>query len=119
MTAADGTSWVLYNTYASTSQATVQMNKGKGCYILSPVVSGKITNVVVEVSSNNAGDGTASVTRTFDVLDAEGNTILSDVKGDDLKSGMPISGTCTQIKIIPNETNGGACYIKSITITYE
>ncbi len=120
ITAADGSVWTCFNTYASKGQVTVQMNKGKGSYVLTPSVpSGKkITRLVA--TCNYYSDGTSSnpVTRTFDITD-NGTAVLTDIKGDDLTAGVSISGTHSQLKIAPNEKNGGACYILNITVNFE
>lgn len=120
ITAADGSQWVCYNTYANKGQVTVQMNKGKGSYVLTPTVptGKKITHLVATCNSKSDGTGTASITRTFDIADGS-TVVLSDIKGDDLTTGVDISGSHSQLKIYPNETNGGACYILNITITFE
>ena len=119
ITAADGSLWTCNNTYASAGQVTIQMNKGKGSYVLTPSApSGKkITRLVATCSYKSDGTGTG-VTRTFDIFDGA-DAVLSDIKGDDLTAGVDISGTHSQLKIAPNETNGGACYIVNITVSFE
>ena len=119
ITAADGSLWTCFNTYASTGQVTIQMNKGKGSYVLTPSApSGKkITRLVATCSTKNDGTGTG-VDRTFDIFDGA-DAVLSDIKGNDLTAGVDISGTHSQLKIAPNETNGGACYIVSIMVSFE
>lgn len=119
ITAADGSVWVANNTYANKNQVTIQMNKGKGSYVLTPsVAEGKtIKKLTVVCNSKNDGTGTDSVTRTFDIFDGDA-AVLSDIKGDDLTAGVTITGTHRQLRIAPNEKNGGACYIVSATIEY-
>lgn len=119
ITAADGSVWVANNTYANKDQVTIQMNKGKGSYVLTPsVAEGKtIKKLTVVCNSKNDGTGTDSVTRTFDIFDGDA-AVLSDIKGDDLTAGVTITGTHRQLRIAPNEKNGGACYIVSATIEY-
>lgn len=121
ITAADGSKWIAYNTYANKNQVTIQMNKGKTSYVLTPVVpSGKsISHLVVTCSSGSDGKTTTGVIRTFDITDAStGDAIATDIAGDELTAGIDVSGSHTQLKIAPNETNGGACYIVNITIQY-
>ena len=118
VTATDGSVWTLYNTYASKNQVTIQMNKGKGCYILSPEVSTGIKSITMICNSNKEGTGTAAVTRTFDIADGEDTVLLTAITGDALGEGIAIAEAPKQVKIYPNETTGGACYILSVTISY-
>lgn len=121
ITAADGSQWSANNTFSNKNQATIQMNKGKTSYVLTPVVpSGKsISRLVVTCTTDNAGTKPTGVTRTFDITDAStGAAIATDIMGDDLTAGIDVSGSHTQLKIAPNETNGGACYIANITVQY-
>jgi len=117
--AADKSTWKLFNTFANKDQVTIQMNKGKSCYILTPEVpeGKKIINLKVEATYAADGKNNSEVTRTFDVLSGS-TTIISDKKGSVLKEGIAISGNHRQLKIIPNETTAGACYILSIEIEY-
>lgn len=118
ITASDGSAWIAYNTFASANQITIQMNKGKGAYILTPEVTGRITKIAIENVSAAAGTGTG--TRPIDVLSADGKTtVLENVSGESLTSGKEITGNYSQLKIICDETSGGATYIKSITVYYE
>ena len=121
ITATDGSQWGANNTYANKDMVTIQMNKGKGSYVLTPVVpAGKsIKYLQVTCSTDNAGKTTSGVTRTFDITDAAGTAIATNIKGDDLTAGIDISTNCTQLKIAPNETNGGACYIVNIIVQYK
>lgn len=120
ITAADGSVWTAFNTYANVDQVTIQMNKGKGSYVLTPLVAeGKsISKLTVVFNTKNDGTGTDPVTRTLDIFDGE-TSVKADVKGDDLTKGIDITGTHRQLKIAPNETNGGACYIVSATIEFK
>lgn len=119
ISASDGSAWIAFNTYAGAKgQVTIQMNKGKGCYILTPVVSGRITKIAIENVSSAAGTGTG--TKPIDVLSADGETtVLDNVSGETLTSGKEITGNYSQLKIICDATSGGATYIKSITVYYE
>ena len=115
ITAADGSVWHAYNTFANANQTTLQMNKGKSAYLLSPVVSGSIRRITVVQASSNAGNNTNG-TRVMDVLTPDGTgTIVSS----STLNGVSISGTHNQVRIIANETSGGATYIVSVTIEYE
>ena len=94
------------------------MNKGKGCYILTPEVSGRITKIAIENVGAAAGTGTGS--KHIDVLSADGKTtVLDNVSGETLTAGIKITGNYSQLKIICDESTGGATYIKSITVYYE
>ncbi|MBR6363339.1 MAG: fibronectin type III domain-containing protein [Bacteroidales bacterium] len=115
ITAADGSVWHAYNTFGNANQKTLQMNKGKNAYLLSPVVSGSIRRITVVQASSNAGNNTNG-TRVMDVLTPDGTgTIVSS----STLNGVSISGTHNQVRIIANETSGGATYIVSVTIEYE
>ena len=119
ITAADGSVWTAHNTYAAVNQVTIQMNKGKGAYVLTPVLpEGKKLTKVTFVT-NTKGDGTGTVgDRPFDILSADGSeTLISNTK--DFASGLAISGDHTQVRIICNEANGGAVYITSFTVEFE
>ena len=113
ITAADGSEWTAYNTYGSKGQVTLQMNKDKGCYILTPAVNGKITKITVELAYNS--DGTGAGTRALDLSDANG-TAIGQVAAADLRAGYSVSGNHSQLKLTDTV---GAVYIKSITIDYE
>lgn len=117
ITAKDGSKWTAYNTFANKNQITIQMNKGKKAYVLTPKFDGKsITNIAIE--NVKAADGTGIGSKPIDILSADGTTsIVSAVSGETLTKGIVVTGTYDQLKIIFNETNGGATYIKSITIT--
>ncbi len=117
ITAKDGSKWTAYNTFANKNQITIQMNKGKKAYVLTPKFDGKsITNIAIE--NVKAADGTGIGSKPIDILSADGTTsIVSAVSGETLTKGIVVTGTYDQLKIICNETNGGATYIKSITIT--
>ena len=66
-------------------------------------------------ASSNAGNNTNG-TRVMDVLTPDGTgTIVSS----STLNGVSISGTHNQVRIIANETSGGATYIVSVTIEYE
>lgn len=119
ITAADGSQWIANNTYANKDQVTIQMNKGKESYILTPVApSGKaISHLVVTCATSSTGETTSGVTRTFDIIDAStGLAVATNIEGDNLTAGIDVSGSYTQLKIAPNEKNGGACYIVNITV---
>ena len=120
ITAADGSVWTAINTYASAGQSTIQMNKGKGSFFVTPMVAeGKaISKLTVVFNTMNDGSGTNTVTRTLDVFDGE-EKVLSEVTGEALSKGVDISGTHRQLKVAPNETTGGACYIVSATIEFK
>lgn len=113
ITATDGSTWVAFNTFANANQVTLQMNKDKGCYVLTPAVTGKITKLTIDLAYNS--DGTGTGTRGLDISDVNGTSIGSATAAE-LISGYSISGTHTQLKI---EDSAGAVYIKSITINYE
>lgn len=117
ITAKDGSQWIAYNTYyaQSAGQVTIQMNKGKSAYVMTPKVSGAIKKIAIENVSAQGGTGVG--TKPIDVLSADGNvTVLDNVSGTTLTNGLEISGNYDQLKIICDETLGGATYIKSITI---
>ena len=113
ITAADGSVWTAVNTYAVKDQVTLQLNSGKSGYVATPVVSGKITKITVELTSAAAGTGTG--TRAMNILDGSGNTVASSVAASALISGYSITGSYNQLRLDPT----GATYIKSITIYYE
>lgn len=110
ITASDKSVWTAYNTFASTGQVTLQMNTGKGCYILTPKVSGSIKKITIALAAKNDGTGTGS--RACNLLTADGTTIAT-VDADNLISGYTLTGEYNQIRIEPAE---GATYISSITI---
>lgn len=116
ITAKDGSKWTAYNTYANKNQITIQMNKGKKAYILTPKFDGKsITNIAIENVSG--ADGTGIGSKPIDILSADGKTtIASGISGETLTKGIVVDGTYDQLRIICNESNGGATYIKSIAI---
>lgn len=116
ITAKDGSKWTAYNTYANKNQITIQMNKEKKAYILTPKFEGKsITNIAIE--NVQTADGTGIGSKPIDVLSADGKTtIASGISGEILTKGIVVDGTYDQLRIICNEKNGGATYIKSIAI---
>ncbi len=119
ITATDGSEWIAYNTFASTNQVTVQMNKGKSAYVLTPTVpSGKkITKITVVTNKKNDGTGDPG-DRPLDIQSADGTqTLHSNVTN--YANGLAISGNHTALRVICNEANGGATYIVSITIDFE
>lgn len=118
--ATDGSEWTLVNTYASKDQVTVQMNKGKGSYVLTPAApEGKVVKKISVVLNKAAkGDGEMG-DRPIDILSADGaTTLLDDVTGQTLADGLEVPAGNAQVKIICDETNGGAVYITSITVTF-
>jgi hypothetical protein len=121
VTATDGSVWTLFNTYANTSQVTVQMNKGKGAYVLTPVLpSGKsVKKIAVVLNKKNDGTGDMG-DRPMDILNADGTTtLLNNVTGQSLADGLEVPDGNAQVRIICDETDGGAVYITSITVFYE
>ena len=121
VTATDGSVWTLFNTYANTAQVTVQMNKGKGAYVLTPELpSGKtITKIAVVLNKKNDGTGEMG-DRPLDILNADGTTTLLDnVTGQPLADGLEVPAGNTQVRVICDEKDGGAVYITSITVFYE
>ena len=119
ITATDGSEWIAYNTYASTNQVTVQMNKSKSAYVLTPTVpSGKkITKITVV--TNKSADGSADAgDRPLDIQSADGQSTLH-ANVTNYAEGLEISGEHTALRVICNESNGGATYIVSITIDFE
>ena len=120
VTATDGSVWTLHNTYASANQVTVQMNKGKGAYVLTPELpAGKVVKTIAVVL-NKKNDGTGEMgDRPMDILSADGSaTLLDNVTGATLAAGMEVAAGNSQVRIICDETGGGAVYITSITITF-
>ena len=120
VTATDGSVWTLYNTYASKDQVTVQMNKDKSAYVLTPVApEGKVVKTIAVVT-NTKNDGTGNMgDRPLDILSADGNTpLLKEVNGQTLADGLEVPAGNTQVRIICNEEKGGATYITSITVTF-
>ncbi|MBO4476493.1 MAG: hypothetical protein J5737_07220 [Bacteroidales bacterium] len=121
VTATDGSVWTLFNTYANTSQVTVQMNKGKSAYVLTPELpSGKsIKQIAVVLNKKNDGTGEMG-DRPMDILSADGTTTLLDnVTGQSLADGLEVPAGNTQVRIICDEKDGGAVYITSITVFFE
>jgi hypothetical protein len=120
VTATDHSKWTLFNTYANTSQVTVQMNKGKSAYVLSPVAPEGKEIKKVSVVLNKSADGTGEMgDRPMDILNADGTkTLLDDVTGQTLADGMELPAGTTQVRIICDEANGGAVYITSISIIF-
>lgn len=116
ITAKDGSKWTAYNTFANKNQITIQMNKGKTAYVLTPKFDGKsITNIAIE--NVKTADGTGIGSKPIDILSADGKTtIASGISGETLTKGIVVDGTYDQLRIICNENNGGATYIKSIAI---
>lgn len=116
ITAKDGSKWTAYNTFANKNQITIQMNKDKKAYILTPKFDGKsITNIAIE--NVKTADGTGIGSKPIDILSADGKTtIASGISGETLTKGIVVDGTYGQLRIICNENNGGATYIKSIAI---
>ena len=120
VTATDHSKWTLFNTYAATSQVTVQMNKGKSAYVLSPVAPEGKEIKKVSVVLNKSAEGTGEMgDRVMDILNADGTkTLLDDVTGQTLADGMELPAGTTQVKIICDEAKGGAVYITSISIIF-
>ena len=120
VTATDGSVWTLVNTYASTGQVTVQMNKGKSAYVLTPAVPDGKEVKKISVVLNKKSDGTGDMgDRPLDILNADGSaTLLNDVTGQALADGIDVAAGHSQLRIICDETNGGAVYITSITVTF-
>ena len=120
VTATDGSEWILFNTYASTNQVTVQMNKGKSAYVRTPIVPEGYEIKTIAVVLNTKNDGSGNVgDRPMDIIGADGSVVLNDVSGQSLADGLAVGSSGHRVlQIICDETNGGAVYITSITITY-
>ncbi|MGM9764539.1 MAG: BACON domain-containing protein [Candidatus Cryptobacteroides sp.] len=106
--------WTAFNTYANANQVTIQINKGKGAYVLTPKV-GKITKIAVTTNRKNDGTGDMG-DRPLDIMTVDGTVLLDNASGQSLADGMEISGEHDQLKIACDETAGGATYITKITI---
>ena len=120
ITATDGSVWTCFNTFANKNQVTVQMNKGKSAYVLTPALpSGKeIKTISVVLNKSNAGTGDMG-DRPMDILSADGaTTLLDNVTGQTLADGMAVAAGHSQVRVICDETGGGAVYITSITVTF-
>lgn len=113
ITASDGSEWTSYNTYGNKDQITIQMNTGKDCYLLTPVVSSKITKLTVALATK--ADGTGEGTRACNICEANG-TLIEKVSAADLIAGYEPSGSYTQLRIEPAE---GAIYIPSVTVDFQ
>lgn len=109
-----GHTWTAFNTYANKDQVTIQMNKGKTAYVLTPKV-GKITKIAVTTNRKNDGTGDMG-DRPLDIMTVDGTVLLDNAAGQTLADGMEISGDHNQLKIACDETAGGATYITKITI---
>lgn len=120
VTATDYSKWTLFNTFCSTAQVTVQMNKGKSAYVLSPLAPEGKEIKKVSVVLNKSADGTGEMgDRVMDILNADGTkTLLDDVTGQALADGMELPAGNTQVRIICDEAKGGAVYITSISIIF-
>ena len=97
------------------------MNKGKGAYVLTPVLpSGKsVKKIAVVLNKKNEGTGEMG-DRPMDILNADGTTtLLNNVTGQSLADGLEVPDGNAQVRIICDETDGGAVYITSITVFYE
>ena len=118
--ATDGSEWTLVNTYASKDQVTVQMNKGKGSYVLTPAApEGKVVKKISVVLNKSAKGDDEMGDRPIDILSADGaTTLLDDVTGQTLADGIEVPAGNAQVKIICDETKGAAVYITSITVTF-
>ena len=119
ITATDGSVWTAFNTYASKDQVTIQMNKGKSAYVLTPTVptGKKITKITVVTNTKNDGTGEAG-DRPLDILSADGSETLHSAVTNSA-AGLSITGEHTALRVICNETSGGATYITSITVDFE
>ena len=120
VTATDGSEWTLYNTFADKNQVTVQMNKGKGAYVLTPALPAGMEVKTIAVVLNTKKDGTGNMgDRPMDILNADGSsTLLAEKTGQTLADGVAVASGNSQVRIICNEAKGGAVYITSITVTY-
>lgn len=120
ITATDGSVWTCVNTYANKNQVTVQMNKGKSAYVLTPELPSGSEIKTISVVLNKKSDGSGEMgDRPLDILSADGNTtLLNDVTGQSLADGLAVASGHSQVRIICDETNGGAVYITSITVTF-
>ena len=120
VTATDNSEWVLFNTYANKNQVTVQMNKGKSAYVLTPALPEGMEVKKISVVLNTKNDGSGNMgDRPMDILSADGSkTLLDNVTGQNLADGLDVATGNSQVRIICDETNGGAVYITSITVTY-
>ena len=120
ITATDGSVWTCFNTYGNKNQVTVQMNKGKSAYVLTPALpSGKeVKTISVVLNKSNAGTGDMG-DRPMDILSADGTaTLLDNVTGQDLADGLPVAAGHSQVRIICDEKDGGSVYITEITVTF-
>ena len=120
ITATDGSVWTCFNTYANKNQVTVQMNKGKSAYVLTPELPSGKEIKTISVVLNKKADGTGDMgDRPMDILSADGTaTLLDNVTGQTLADGMAVAAGHSQVRVICDETGGGAVYIKSITVTF-
>lgn len=120
ITATDGSVWTCFNTFANKNQVTVQMNKGKGAYVLTPELPSGKEIKTISVVLNKKADGTGDMgDRPMDILSADGaTTLLDNVTGQTLADGMAVAAGHSRVKIICDEAGGGAVYIKSITVTF-
>ena len=113
ITATDGSVWTANNTYGKKDQVTIQMNTGKGSYVLTPVVTTKIKKLTLNLNTAAAGTGTG--TRACNICKPDG-TLIEKVAAATLISGYTPSATYTQLRIEPAE---GATYISEFTVEYE
>lgn len=119
VTATDGSEWILFNTYGNTNQVTVQLNKGKGAYVVTPALPSGMELKKVAVVLNTKNDGSGNVgDRPMDVVASDGSVVLDNVSGQTLADGIEVKAGLDQVKIMCDETNGGAVYITSIIVTY-
>ncbi len=114
ITATDGSQWTSVNTFGNANQVTIQMNTGKGCYLLTPSVSSKITKLTVALATK--GDGSGTGTRACNICEADG-TLIEKVNAATLIGGYVLTGTYSQLRIEPSAD--GAIYIPSVTVEYE
>lgn len=114
--AVDGSEWIANNTYASKNQPTIQMNTGKGSYVLTPKVASGKTIKKIKIGLKQKADGTGNDgTRACNLLTADGKTIAT-VAASDLIAGYSIADSYDQLRIEPAD---GATYITGITIEFE
>ena len=116
ITATDGSVWTSVNTFGDKDQVTVQMNTGKGCYLLTPDVgTKKIKKLTIDLNSNKYGTGAAG-TRSLIISKADGSGSVT-VSAAALIAGYTPTVNESQLKIEPS--SDGAVYLKSVRIDFE
>ena len=116
ITATDGSVWTSVNTYGNKDQISIQMNSGKGCYLLTPDVgTKKIKKLIIDLNSKADGTGTAG-TRKLIISKADG-TEPATVEAATLIAGYTPTVSVSQLRIEPS--SDGAVYLMSVTIQFE